>query len=123
MIIKIKKNFGNTQVELEVLAEKEKDALARALFYAESDVCLYKNNEKICGSRLIVWQANKAKTDDGIYTYIKRRCLACGATSMAGEYKEGGYYWKKWEKYDGGDKSSEAKKEYEQSSKEFDNWE
>lgn len=74
--------------------------MARMTFWTTEDICLYKKQDgKFCYSQRIVWESNKAKTDDGTFTYIKRRCLACGATSTMGEYKEGGFYWKGWEIY------------------------
>jgi hypothetical protein len=98
MKILVTKQIGNAKMEIEVSAEKEKEALAKALFYMQTDKCLHKNEkDETCGNTGIVWESNKAQTDEGTFTYIKRRCLKCGATSTAGEYKEGGYFWKRWE--------------------------
>lgn len=93
MEIKIKKEIGNTSMEVLIEEKDEKDALARATFYMAADVC---GN---CGSTDITWQSNKAKTDQGMFTYIKRHCNQCHFNSTAGEYKEGGYFWKNWEAF------------------------
>jgi len=93
MIIRIDKKIGVNTMVIEIDEKDEKDALARATFYLQPDYCsnFSKTN--------IVWNSNRAKSqkDGKEYTYIKRKCLSCGAESVAGEYVSGGLFWKKFE--------------------------
>jgi len=94
MQIKINRDMGgNASMEIECEGKDEKEAIAKALFFTQPDVC------GKCKGTDIVWGSNKAKTDEGMFTYIKRKCTKCGAESTAGEYKEGGLFWKSWEIY------------------------
>lgn len=43
---------------------------------------------------------HKASSDKGTFTYIECVCKKCGAKSNLGQYKAGGYFWKKFEKYE-----------------------
>lgn len=98
MLIRVKRQIGDTVFEVEVEEKKEKDALARAAFYAEPAFC------SLCKSKNIFLGSRKAKDDSGdTFTYVFRKCLACTATSTAGEYKDGsGLFWKRWEVYQAG---------------------
>lgn len=103
MNIKIHKTIGADRMEIEIDEKDEKEALAKATFFLKDNYC------DVCKKQTaIVWESNKAKSkeDKKEYTYIKRRCVACGSTSTAGEYVSGGLFWKKFEKYvpQGGDK-------------------
>jgi len=94
MTIKIIRNMGgDATMEIVCEGKDEKEAIAKAVFFTQPDVC------GECQSTDIVWGSNKAKTNDGMFTYIKRKCTKCGAESTAGEYKEGGLFWKKWGVY------------------------
>lgn len=93
MKIVVKKNLGNAILEVICEGKDEKEALAKATFFTQKDVC------GKCKSTNVVWASNKAKTKDGMFTYIKRKCIDCTAESTAGEYKEGGLFWKEWEIY------------------------
>lgn len=97
MNIKINKKISNASIQIEIDEKEEKDAMAKMTFWTTDDVCLHEQSGKRCYSKSIVWDSNKAKTENGTFTYIKRRCLTCGATSTMGEYKEGGFFWKPWE--------------------------
>jgi hypothetical protein len=100
MEISINKKIDNNLLQIKIEERDDKEALARAIFFLEKDVCLFQKSDGTrCYSDNIVWETNKAKTDNGTFTYIKRRCLKCGATSTAGEYKEGGFFWKNWEQF------------------------
>jgi len=90
MKIIVKKQLGNAILEVECEGKNEKEALAKATFFTQKDIC------GKCKGTNVVWTSNKAKTEDGMFTYIKRKCLSCGAESTAGEYKEGGLFWKEW---------------------------
>lgn len=103
MEIQVKKTLGNSEMTFTIEEKDTKDALALASFFTQPDYC------GLCKSRngdtrySVVWDSNKAQTDDGTFTYIKRKCLNpnCLATSTMGEYKGGGYFWKKWEIWEG----------------------
>ena len=97
MQIKITKTFNaGTKLEIDVEDKDEREAIAKALFFTAPDYC------GLCKSTNIIWQTNKAKDAKGdSFTYIKRFCLACKAQSTAGEYKDGGFFWKRWEIYQG----------------------
>jgi hypothetical protein len=98
MEININKKIGSNVLQIKIDEKDTKEALSQAIFFTERDICLFeKADGKRCYSENVIWETNKAKTDNGTFTYIKRRCLACGATSTAGEYKDGGFFWKKWE--------------------------
>jgi len=49
----------------------------------------------VCESEDVILSGNKAKG----YTFVKVVCNKCDARAQLGEYKEGGFYWKEWEKY------------------------
>ncbi len=94
MELTVKKQIGKSVLEVSIEEKSDKDAIAKALIFTQPDVC------GLCKSPNVIWESNKATTKDGgTYTYIKRRCLSCNATSTLGEYKAGGYFWKKWEIY------------------------
>ena len=50
----------------------------------------------MCKSKDVILQGKTAKT----YSFTEFVCNACGARASWGQYKEGGYFLKKWEKYD-----------------------
>ena len=97
MEIKVKRNFPHSHSQMEINVEEKdpKEALAMATVFTEPDKCLN------CGNTEgIIWQANKAKSDKGGYfTYVKRICPKCKASSSLGEYVTGGFFWKNWEVY------------------------
>lgn len=91
MKIKLKKQIGTSLVEFEIEEAKVIDALALAGSLSEiPDKCS-------CGSKDVKLSSNKA---DG-FTFIKVKCNACGATSGLGQYKDGGYFWKQFVKFEG----------------------
>jgi hypothetical protein len=95
MRVIIKKKIGKSEVTFEASADKYKDALFQAAFYANTpDKCT------ICHSEDVILDANR--TQEG-YLYVKVRCLnpECGARATMGEYRDGsGGFWKQFEKYD-----------------------
>ncbi|OPX88975.1 MAG: hypothetical protein A4E53_01708 [Pelotomaculum sp. PtaB.Bin104] len=91
MKVIVKKNYGSSQIELEIEAQDVKEALFKGAIFTIKDQC------NLCNSTDISLDGNK--TEEG-HTYLKRRCGKCGATSTLGTYKTGGaYFWKKFEKY------------------------
>lgn len=95
MNIKITKTIGKVALEVDIDEKDPKEALSQATFFMQPDYC------GLCKEKNIIWTSNKAKTDSGTFTYIKRRCMngECKATSTMGEYKDGGFFWKQWEIY------------------------
>jgi hypothetical protein len=94
MEINVNKQMGNTSLEVTINEKDEKEALAKAIIFTQPDIC------GLCKKENIVWNANKVNIKEkDTHTYIKRRCLSCGAVSVLGEFKTGGYFWKKWSKY------------------------
>lgn len=99
MEIKISRQVNGASMTFTVEAKDEKEAISQALFYAERDYCPLEGFEK----STIRWQARKTKGEKGEFIYLERRCYddkGRNATSVAGTYQDGGYFWKKWEIYD-----------------------
>jgi len=90
MKIKITKLLGTTSIQFEVDEPKQKDALFSAGVLASTPIKCGK-----CESEDVILSGNKAKG----YTFVKVICNKCDARAQLGEYKEGGFYWKEWEKY------------------------
>ena len=89
MKIKVNKKIGASTFQFEVDEDKEVEALAKAGMLASApDVCA------LCGGEVSL-TGKKAKG----YTFVEIRCKKCSATSSLGQYKEGGFFWKKFEKY------------------------
>jgi len=94
MEIKVSKQLGNASLEVNINDKDEKEALAKALLFTQADIC------GLCKEDNIVWDANKVLLiEKDTYIYINRRCLSCGAVSTFGEFKTGGYFWRKWKIY------------------------
>lgn len=91
MQIKISRVINGISYMFDVSNEKALDALVDgALFTSMSDKC------GLCKSENIHLSSNKAKG----FTFVKMLCSDCNARSQLGTYKEGGYFWKEWEKYE-----------------------
>lgn len=95
MKILINKALANSRMQVEIEERQDKDALLKATFFLTPDAC------GLCGGLNVVWEGRRAKAENGTFTYISRRCADCTAQSNMGEYKDGGYFWKKWEIYRG----------------------
>lgn len=94
MEIKVQKQLGRSALIVNIDDKNDKEALAKALAFTQPDIC------GLCKKENIVWDAYKVNgKESDTYTYIKRKCLSCGAVSALGEYKTGGYFWNKWEIY------------------------
>ena len=90
MKIKISKNIGGTQYIFEVEDANGFNCLMKAsAFSAMPNKC------GLCGSEEVHLAGNKAKG----YQFVKMLCSECNARAQLGQYKDGGYYWKSWEKY------------------------
>ena len=62
----------------------------------------YKGGCGLCKSKSVTLQIKVAKG----YKFIEYVCGDCGGRAQWGEYKEGGYFLKDWEVYDGRGASS-----------------
>lgn len=92
MKITVNRKIGTSStIQIEIEEKDDKEALEKALFYTQNDYC------SLCKKSFISWSSNKANTTNGVFIYIKRKCLGCGAESVAGTYKTGGLFWKQWE--------------------------
>jgi len=91
MKIYVKKEVGSVSYTFEIEDEKDVNALFTAGFLGSTpDTC------GECGSKEVELQGSKAQG----YTFIKVVCKKCGARAQMGQYKEGGMFWKKFEKYE-----------------------
>lgn len=89
MKIIVKKQIGKSFLQFEVDEGKGRDALFNAGFFSSiPDTC------GLCKSKEVQLKGNKAKG----YTFVSVVCNRCGAKSDIGEYKDGGFFWKKFEK-------------------------
>ena len=90
MKVNITKKFGDTSLQFQVEEPKDVDALFQAGCIASMPtVC------SECGSEDVELTGKKAEG----YTFVKVSCKKCFAQSSMGQYKEGGFFWKKFEKY------------------------
>lgn len=90
MEVKINKTINGITYTFDVNEEKGLDALSSAaLFASMPEKC------NLCGSDKIHLSSNKAEG----FTFVKMICEVCGARAQLGQYKDGGYFWKSWEKY------------------------
>jgi len=96
MKITITKLVGRDTYAFQLDNEKDLDALAQAGFLASMpDKCT-------CGGEVVL-SSNKATSDKGTFTFVYMLCRKCGAKAQLGQYKAGGFYWKKFERYIPGD--------------------
>jgi hypothetical protein len=91
MKVQVKKRVGSCEYVFETESEKPLDALFVAGFLSETpEIC------SLCGSEKVRLTSNKA----GGYTFVKVRCEDCGGQANVGSYKDGGYFWKKFERWE-----------------------
>lgn len=100
----ISKKLGNVTYSFEVEAETEFEALEKiAIFGDIPEEC------GLCKGKNVHLNANKAKG----YNFVKVICRDCNGRAQLGSYKDGGYFWKSWEKYENpaSETSTQADKE------------
>ena len=91
MKISITKTISGITYQFEIEAEKEVDALAEAATYASMpEKCT------LCESQNVHLSSNKAEG----FTFVKIICRDCNARANLGQYKDGGCFWKSFEKYE-----------------------
>jgi hypothetical protein len=87
----IQKQIGKSLIRFEVDEPKAKDALFMTGVLASTpDKCT------LCNSEDVSLEGNK----NSGYTFIKVTCKKCFAQAQLGDYKDGGHFWKKFEKYE-----------------------
>ena len=69
----------------------------------------YKGYCGLCKGKNILLQTKMAKG----YCFIEFVCVDCGARAQFGQYKEGGYFLKQWEKYEPNIPKGEATQDVE----------
>lgn len=90
MKIQITKKIGDTTAQFVIEEPKDVDALFQAGCVASMPTICSE-----CGSSEVELSGNKA---DG-YTFVKVHCKSCNANSTMGQYKDGGFFWKKFERF------------------------
>lgn len=92
MEIKVQTNLGGTQYQFKIDERSELEALHKAAVLGNMpkycNEC--KNTEKF------KLDSNKDKEGN---TYVNVVCMSCFAKSKLGQYKTGGYFWHKFEKF------------------------
>lgn len=94
MRIQINKLLGQDTYIFNIDKEKELDALADAGFLASMP-----SKCDCCQSIDVNLASNKATSEKGTFTFVYVRCNKCGAKAQLGQYKTGGFFWKKFEQY------------------------
>ena len=106
MIIKTKFRIGAVEYEIQLDEAKEMDCLHKSIVLSNAPrFCpLCKNNQ------FFALESNIATTDEGSFTYVNVVCRQkdCYAKAKLGQYKAGGYFWHKFEKYVKKDNGSEV---------------
>jgi len=90
MKIKINKKIGNSTIQFEIEEPKDVEALALAGMIASAP-----SQCSLCKSQNVTLSGKKAKG----YTFVEIKCEDCSASSSMGQYKEGGIFWKSFEKF------------------------
>jgi len=91
MKINIQKKIGQENYSFEFDSPDFRKGLALAGMLAQTPTKC-----GICDSKNVGLSANKNK---GI-TFVKVICKECNARANFGEYKDGGFFWHSWEKYE-----------------------
>jgi len=101
MKIKIKKVIGTAELEFDIEHDKDREALAMAGFLAEIPTKC-----GTCGDENVKFTSNRA---DG-FIFVKVKCNHCLASANMGEYKEGGFFWHQFVKYEPKDTKARSDK-------------
>ena len=92
MEIKVNTNLGGVAYQFIIDEKSEMDALHKAAVLGNMPMYCNecKNTEKF------KLDSNKDKEGN---TYVNVVCMSCFAKAKLGQYKTGGYFWHKFEKY------------------------
>jgi len=94
MIGKVSFKVGQTSYQLEINEPQEMDTLHKmAVLGNPPSYCQVCKNNKF-----FKLDSNKDK-DGNVYMNVICTAAGCGAKSKLGQYKTGGYFWKKFEKW------------------------
>lgn len=91
MQIKIKRKIGDSELEFSIDEKEDISALVKA-----SSITSIPNRCSLCLSDQIHLSSNRTKEG---FIFIKIICDKCFAQSNMGQYKTGGIFWKKFDKY------------------------
>ena len=93
MNVTVKGQVGKSVYEVSSEGRDVLEAFANTAFIGEDQTC------KLCKNTDISLNVTKttSKTSGDTFIYVKRYCPKCRATSVLGQYKGGGYFWRKWE--------------------------
>lgn len=95
--MKIKINIGKSQLEFEGRDFREVSKEAAA--FCQSTKCfLCKSQNVAIDYRYVV--AKEGKNVGQGFDYYSVKCLDCGGRMQLGQYKTGGWFTKKWEKFE-----------------------
>ena len=92
MQVQVRNKIGGTEYIFNIDDDDDVEALLKAAFLGTPHTSC-----GLCGSKDLALSGNRAKG----FTFIKVRCLnpECGAYRQLGQYVDGGYFWKAWERY------------------------
>ena len=96
MKIDVKTVMGGVELIIHIDEQNEKEALHKA--------CVFGNPRTYCelcdnsGRDNFLLISNKDKEGN---IYVNTLCKGCGAKSKLGSYKTGGYFWHRFEKWEG----------------------
>ena len=90
--------MGEATFQFTFQGDDIKEAMYKAAFLMDKDHCWLDGFK----DQPVWFDVREAKTNDGEFIYIKRKCRSADgnriASSTLGEYKGGkGYFWNKWE--------------------------
>ena len=92
MEIKVQMKVGETAYQINIDEKSEMESLHKAAVLG--------NPPKYChecqNNEFFKLDSNKDKEGN---IYVNIRCTACGSSAKLGQYKSGGYFWHKFEKY------------------------
>ena len=91
MKVSVKKSIGGSDFIFEAEEEKDIEAIAKVASLSNAPIKC-----GLCQSENVHLSSNKAQG----YTFVKVLCEDCNGRSQLGQYKEGGFFWKEWEKYE-----------------------
>ena len=81
------------KITLEIDERDEMETLSKAIVLSR-----YPKKCDVCGGTQIGLGSNKDKEGN---VYVNAICFSCGAKSKLGRYKVGGYFWHKFQKWEG----------------------
>ena len=97
MQIQINKKVGDTEFKFIVEGRNAFEALQEAAQVSSiPDYCPFCK-----GDEALQLEMSKAKSEKGEFTFVYIKCKSCLAKAQIGQFKSGGVFWKRFEKYEG----------------------